>query len=81
MYLLFLLKNRGVYCRPCRDHFSFPGLSLGLGGLGHIGDWWIQTILYQEVIVFTLLFEVLGPGCVFDSLTGRFIPPIGGCFY
>lgn len=37
--------------------------------------------MYQKVIVFTLLFEVLGFGCGSGPLTGRFWPPIGGFLY
>jgi len=37
--------------------------------------------VYQKVIIFTLLFEVLGLGCGSGPLTGRFMPPIGGILY
>ncbi len=37
--------------------------------------------MYQKVVVFTLLFEVLGLGCGSGPLTGRFMPPIGGFLY
>ena len=30
-------------------------LTPGLGGLDRIGDWWTQPIVYQKVIIFTLL--------------------------
>ncbi|WP_279386734.1 DUF3556 domain-containing protein [Mycobacterium uberis] len=32
--------------------------------------------MYQEVVVFTLLFESVGLGCGFGPLTRQFIPPI-----
>src|SRR5947209_14793823 len=56
-------------------------LTPGLGGLGRIGDWWTQPIVYQKFIVFNLLFEVLGLGCGSGPLTGRFMPPVGGFLY
>lgn len=56
-------------------------LTPGLGGLGHLADWWTQPIVYQKVVVFTLLFEILGLGCGSGPLTARFWPPFGGFLY
>src|ERR1700679_3933176 len=56
-------------------------LTPGLGGLGHIAAWWTQPIVYQKLVIFTLLFEVLGLGCGSGPLTARFWPPIGGFLY
>jgi len=59
VYLLLPDQARPVCRGPGRDHLAHPGL----GGLSHIADWWTQPIVYQKVIIFTLLFEVLGLGC------------------
>jgi hypothetical protein len=56
-------------------------LTPGLGGLGHITHWWTQPIVYQKLVVFTLLFEILGLGCGSGPLTARFWPPFGGFLY
>jgi Transmembrane protein of unknown function (DUF3556) len=77
VYLLYLIKI-GVYVAAPAGIIS---LTPGLGGLGRIGDWWTQPIVYQKFIIFTLLFEVLGFGCGSGPLTGRFTPPIGGFLY
>ncbi|AXN49544.1 membrane protein [Mycobacterium marinum] len=77
VYLLYLLKI-GIYVAAPAAIIS---LTPGLGGLGHIADWWTQPIVYQKVIIFTLLFEVLGFGCGSGPLTGRFMPPVGGFLY
>jgi len=77
VYLLYLLKIAVYIAAPA----AIISLTPGLGGLGHIGEWWTQPIVYQKVIVFTLLFEVLGLGCGSGPLTGRFWPPIGGFLY
>jgi hypothetical protein len=77
VYLLYLIKI-GLYVAVPAAIIS---LTPGLGGLGHIADWWTQPIVYQKVIIFTLLFEVLGLGCGSGPLTGRFMPPIGGILY
>lgn len=76
VYLLYLTKI-AVYVAAGAAIIS---LNPGLGGLSRIGDWWTQPIVYQKVIVFTLLFEVLGFGCGSGPLTGRFWPPIGASF-
>jgi hypothetical protein len=77
VYLFYLLKIALYVAAPA----AIISLTPGLGGLGHIGDWWTQPIVYQKFIVFTLLFEVLGFGCGSGPLTGRFMPPIGGFLY
>ncbi len=76
-YLLYLIKIALYVAAPA----AIISLTPGLGGLGRIGDWWTQPIVYQKVIIFTLLFEVLGFGCGSGPLTGRFTPPIGGFLY
>lgn len=77
VYLLYLIKIALYVAVPA----AVISLTPGLGGLGRIGDWWTQPIVYQKLIVFTLLFEVLGFGCGSGPLTGRFMPPIGGFLY
>jgi hypothetical protein len=77
VYLLYLIKIALYIAAPA----AIISLTPGLGGLGRIGDWWTQPIVYQKVIIFTLLFEVLGFGCGSGPLTGRFMPPIGGFLY
>jgi hypothetical protein len=77
VYLLYLMKIALYVAAPA----AIISLTPGLGGLSHIADWWTQPIVYQKVIIFTLLFEVLGLGCGSGPLTGRFMPPIGGVLY
>jgi hypothetical protein len=77
IYLLYVFKM-AAYAAGAAAVIS---LTPGLGGLGHIGVWWTQPIVYQKLIIFTLLFEVLGLGCGSGPLTARFWPPIGGFLY
>jgi hypothetical protein len=53
----------------------------GAGGLGAVGHWWSEPIVFQKVAVWVLLWEILGLGCGSMPLTFRFIPPIGGVCY
>jgi hypothetical protein len=77
IYLLYVLKMAAY----AGGAVAVISLTPGLGGLGHIGVWWTQPIVYQKVVIFTLLFEVLGLGCGSGPLTARFWPPIGGFLY
>ena len=53
----------------------------GLHGLGDLNHWWTEPIVFQKVVVWLVLWEVLGLGCGSMPLTFRFIPPIGGALY
>jgi hypothetical protein len=50
----------------------------GIGSLADIGSWWFELIVYQKLVVWTLLWEVLGLGCGSGPLTMRFLPPVTG---
>jgi hypothetical protein len=53
----------------------------GIGGLGDIGDWWNHPVVFQKIVVWTLLWEILGLGSGSLPLAGRYNPPIGGVLY
>jgi len=53
----------------------------GLGGLGNLGDWWTEPIVFQKAVVWTMLWEILGLGAGSLPLTLRFSPMIGGFLY
>src|SRR5690349_600414 len=57
------------------------GASSDVGGLGNIGDWWAEPIVFQKAVVWTMLWEVLGLGAGSLPLTLRFSPMIGGVLY
>ncbi|HEX7059048.1 MAG TPA: DUF3556 domain-containing protein [Solirubrobacterales bacterium] len=53
----------------------------GLGGLGDLGSWWTEPIVFQKAVVWTMLWEVLGLGAGSLPLTLRFSPMVGGFLY
>ncbi len=53
----------------------------GVGSLGDISHWWTYQIVFQKVVVWTMLWELLGLGAGSMPLTFRFMPPIGGILY
>ena len=77
VYLPYLLKI-GLYIL---GGLLFAAATPGVGGLGDVTDWWTEPVVFQKVIIWTLLFEVLGFGCGFGPLTLRFLPPIGTFLY
>ena len=40
-----------------------------------------EPIVFQKVVLYTLLFEVVGLGCGFGPLNNRFFPPMGSILY
>src|ERR1700760_4989650 len=61
--------------------FVISPTTRGLGGLGDIGHWWTEPIVYQKFVVWTLLWEILGLGSGSMQLTARYGPVIGGVLY
>ncbi|HWT49209.1 MAG TPA: DUF3556 domain-containing protein, partial [Mycobacterium sp.] len=53
----------------------------GLGGFTNVASWWSEPIVFEKVVLYTMLFEVIGLGCGFGPLNNRFFPPMGSILY
>jgi hypothetical protein len=56
----------------------------GIGGFSAMFDvtqWFNEPIVFQKVVLYTMLFEVVGFGCGFGPLNNRFFPPMGSILY
>ncbi|MFA5711980.1 DUF3556 domain-containing protein, partial [Mycolicibacterium sp.] len=53
----------------------------GIDGFTAVGQWWTEPIVFQKVVLYTMLFEVVGLGCGFGPLNNRFFPPLGSILY
>ena len=53
----------------------------GVGGFTDVAQWYDEPIVFQKVVLFTMLFEVIGLGCGFGPLNNRFFPPMGSILY
>lgn len=53
----------------------------GIDGFAGVGSWWSEPIVFEKVVLYTLLFEVIGLGCGFGPLNNRFFPPMGSILY
>ncbi|MGE2730166.1 DUF3556 domain-containing protein [Mycolicibacterium vaccae] len=53
----------------------------GVDGFTNVAEWYHEPIVYQKVVFYTMLFEVVGLGCGFGPLNNRFFPPMGSILY
>ena len=53
----------------------------GLAGFGGVARWYAEPIVFEKVVLYTMLFEVVGLGCGFGPLNNRFFPPLGSILY
>ena len=53
----------------------------GIGGFTNVAHWYAEPIVFEKVVLFTMLFEVVGLGCGFGPLNNRFFPPMGSILY
>jgi hypothetical protein len=78
VYLLYVVKLI-VYAGG--GLLLISATTTGLGGLGSLGEWWTEPIVFQKAVIWTMLWEVLGLGAGSLPLTLRFSPMIGGFLY
>ncbi len=52
-----------------------------VGGLLDVQRWWDEPIVYQKLVLWVTLLEVLGVGGAWGPLTGHFKPMYGGARY
>lgn len=75
IHLVYLLKIVG---------YAVGGLAViaattpGIDGLADVATWYAEPQVLVKVVLWTLLWEVLGLGCGFGPLTLHFWPPLGG---
>ncbi|WP_288338166.1 DUF3556 domain-containing protein [uncultured Gordonia sp.] len=53
----------------------------GIHGILDVASWYNEPIVFQKVMLYTMLFEVVGLGCGFGPLNNRFFPPMGSILY
>jgi hypothetical protein len=66
--------------------FILAGLLLasrtsGIGSIADFTSWWLQPIFYQKLVIWVILYEVLGLGASCGPLAFKFKPWVGGCTY
>ena len=53
----------------------------GVDGFTAVTQWGAEPIVFQKVVLYTMLFEVVGLGCGFGPLNNRYLPPMGSILY
>jgi Transmembrane protein of unknown function (DUF3556) len=53
----------------------------GIDGFNNVASWYAEPIVFEKVVLYTMLFEVVGLGCGFGPLNNRFFPPMGSILY
>ncbi|HEX3545670.1 MAG TPA: DUF3556 domain-containing protein [Mycobacterium sp.] len=53
----------------------------GIDGFTNVASWYVEPIVFEKVVLYTMLFEVIGLGCGFGPLNNRFFPPLGSILY
>ncbi|HXB89380.1 DUF3556 domain-containing protein [Mycobacterium sp.] len=53
----------------------------GVNGFTNVAHWYAEPIVFEKVVLYTMLFEVVGLGCGFGPLNNRFFPPMGSILY
>jgi Transmembrane protein of unknown function (DUF3556) len=53
----------------------------GINGFTNVAHWYAEPIAFEKVVLYTMLFEVVGLGCGFGPLNNRFFPPLGSILY
>ncbi|MGW3281880.1 DUF3556 domain-containing protein [Nocardia rhamnosiphila] len=77
LHLLYVVK----ICLYLLGGWLFALTTEGIDGFTAVGTWWSEPIVFQKVVLFTMLFEVVGLGCGFGPLNNRFFPPMGSILY
>ena len=59
----------------------FAWSTTGIGSFTNVATWWTEPIVFEKAVLYTMLFEVVGLGCCFGPLAGRYFPPMGSILY
>jgi Transmembrane protein of unknown function (DUF3556) len=59
----------------------FGWCTTGIGSFAGVAAWWSEPIVFEKAVLYTMLFEVIGLGCCFGPLAGRYFPPMGSILY
>jgi hypothetical protein len=73
VHLLYLVKITAYALGGIAVVSATPGV----GGITDFGSWWAEPIVYQKLVILTLLYEILGLGCGSGPLSSHFLPPVG----
>jgi hypothetical protein len=75
-----------IYIAKLLGFFAIGGITVatatsGLPAFWHVTEWWNQPIVYQKVILWTVLLEAIGVAGSWGPLAGKVKPMTGGILF
>jgi hypothetical protein len=75
-----------IYILKLVVFFAIGGITVatatsGLPAFWHVSEWWNQPIVYQKVILWTVLLEAIGVAGSWGPLAGKIKPMTGGILF
>jgi uncharacterized membrane protein YkgB len=75
-----------IYIAKLVAFFAVAGIAIatatsGLAAFWHVTEWWNQPIVYQKIIVWTVLLEAIGVAGSWGPLAGKVKPMTGGILF
>ena len=75
-----------IYIVKLVAFFAIGGVTVatatsGLPAFWHVSEWWNQPIVYQKVILWTVLLETIGVAGSWGPLAGKVKPMTGGIYF
>ncbi len=76
MHLFYVVKICST-CSCVADRLT----TTGIDGFTNVAAWYHEPIVYQRVVFYTMLFEIIGWAAASGPLNNRFFPPMGSILY
>jgi len=80
LHLFYVVKILLYIVAACLVTLTTKGLG-GMAAFTDVAHWYAEPIVFEKVVLYTMLFEVIGLGCGFGPLNNRFFPPLGSILY
>ena len=80
LHLFYVVKILLYIVAACLVTLTTKGLG-GMAAFTNVAHWYAEPIVFEKVVLYTMLFEVIGLGCGFGPLNNRFFPPLGSILY
>src|SRR6202051_3827820 len=80
LHLFYVVKIALYFLAAWLLALTTKGLG-GIDGFTNVAHWYAEPIVFEKVVLYTMLFEVVGLGCGFGPLNNRFFPPMGSILY
>ena len=77
-HTIYIVKLLGLYAL---GGIAVATLTSGLPAFWHVAQWWNQPIVYQKLVIWTVLLEAIGIAGSWGPLAGKVKPMTGGVLF